>query len=125
MSTEGKEKPIYDTLSGRDPSPEEVFAKIKEMFQVLGILGESLSVEHEGNRYRVTCDEQSFMVYRVSENNGLRHHVPGWPVCLVNSHTIFEESCSPELGRDHCACGRSIEGWLEEISSRFQCVCGG
>ncbi len=125
MSTEGKETPRAGTLSEEDPSPQEVFAKIKELFRVLGILGESLSVEHEGNWYRVTCDEQSFMVYRVAENNGLRHHVPGWPVCLVNSHTIFEESCSPALGGDHCACGRSIQGWLEEISSRFHCVCRG
>lgn len=111
---------LGDEERGRaEQSPEQVFSRIREVFDGLGILGESLFVEHEGNRYRVTCNQQTFMVYRIAENNGLRHHVPGWPVCLVNAHTIFEESGSPELGRDHCACGTSIEGWLEVISDRF------
>lgn len=105
-------------------SPLQVFATIRSLFTGLGVLGENLVVEHEGNLYRVTCDEETFMVYRVAENNGLRHHVPGWPVCLVNSHTIFEEQCSPELGQDHCACGTRLEEWLEVIRKRFQSLRG-
>lgn len=124
MSTDGKGTLETEKLTEAVQSPGQVFERIRALFDGLGILGESLSLEHEGSRYRVTCDERAFMVYRVSENNGLRHHVPGWPVCLVNDHTVFEECCTPELGQDHCACGTSIDGWLDLVSNRFQGGCG-
>ncbi|MBI4963485.1 MAG: hypothetical protein HY913_09420 [Desulfomonile tiedjei] len=98
--------------------PNVVFREIRNAFVELGILNQDLSLEHEGVRYRISCDDRMFMVYRVNENTALRHHVPGWPVCLVNSETIFEESCSPGLGDDHYTCGLNIEEWLELIGSR-------
>ena len=94
-------------------SAEEVFSRIRDRFRGMDLLGRNLVVEHEGNRYRVSCDETSFMVYRVNDNGGPRHHVPGWPVCLVNADMIFEECCSQGLGRDHYSCGLDIERWLE------------
>ncbi|MFH1112937.1 MAG: hypothetical protein V1792_03365 [Pseudomonadota bacterium] len=103
-------------------SAEGVFHRIRDAFRGMGLLGRSLVVEHEGNRYRVSCDEQSFMVYRVNDNGGLRHHVPGWPVCLVNVDMIFEECSCQELGQDHYACGLDIEKWLELVGRR-DCGC--
>lgn len=104
---------ITRPLSERSPSA--VFESIRVFFSDLGLLGRELSLEVDGARYRVSCDERAFMVYRVIENSGLRHHVPGWPVCLVNADTIFEECCSPDLGSDHFACGLDIGKWLEHI----------
>jgi hypothetical protein len=98
-----------------DRSPHVVFARIREVFQELGILGSNLSLEYEGVRYRVSCDDRAFMVYRVNSHSRARHHVPGWPVCLVNSDTIFEECFSPGLSRDHYDCGVDLEKWLEII----------
>lgn len=98
-----------------EASPVELLHHIREFFARLGILGQMVSVEHEGNWYRVSCDQSAFMVYRVNSDGGLRHHVPGWPVCLVNSVTVFEEHCSPGLGDDHCASGADIRRWLEII----------
>ncbi len=109
---------------GCDPhgSAEGVFCRIRDTFRGMGLLGRNLVVEYEGNRYRVSCDEQAFMVYRVNDNGGLRHHVPGWPVCLVNSDMIFEECSCQSLGGDHYACGLDIEKWLELVG-RHGCEC--
>jgi hypothetical protein len=96
-------------------SPQVVFARIRKVFQELGIMGSNLSLEHEGVCYRVSCDDKAFMVYRVNCHSVARHHVPGWPVCLVNSDTIFEECFSPGLSRDHYDCGVDLEKWLEIV----------
>ena len=96
-------------------SPHLVFARIRKVFQDLGVLGSNLSLEYEGVWYRISCDDTAFMVYRVNTNNSVRHHVTGWPVCLVNSDTIFEECSSPGIGRDHYACGVDLEKWLAII----------
>ena len=47
-----------------DRSPHVVFSRIRKVFQDLGILGSNLSLEHEGVWYRVSCDDQAFIVYR-------------------------------------------------------------
>jgi hypothetical protein len=112
-STSETPPPKSDRRSER--SPHMVFSRIRKVFQELGILGSNLSLEYEGVWYRVSCDDQAFMVYRVNSRTGARHHVPGWPVCLVNSDTIFEECFSPGLSRDHYDCGVDLEKWLEII----------
>ncbi len=99
-----------------EQSPEKVFRWIQGVFADLGLLGSMISIEYEGSWYRVSCDETSFMVYRVNEHKLLRHHVPGWPVCLVNSDMIYEEPDSPHLGQDHCACGIELQRWIEIIN---------
>jgi len=97
-------------------SPEALLLRIRDAFTELGILGTDLSLKHDGIWYRISCDEKSFMVYRVNANSGSRHHMPGWPVCLVNSLTIFEECYSPGLGRDHYACEMDIDNWLALVN---------
>jgi hypothetical protein len=96
-------------------SPARIFERIQTEFRNWGILGTSLSLEHRGVQYRVWCDEKAFMVYRVNDGGSPRHHVPGWPVCLVNCDIVFEECCSPTLGTDHYACGLDLENWLALI----------
>jgi hypothetical protein len=100
---------------GSERSPHVVFARIRKVFQELGILGSNLSLEYEGVRYRVSCNDQAFVVYRVNSHSGARHHVPGWPVCLVSPDSIFEECFSPGLSRDHYDCGVDLEKWLKII----------
>lgn len=100
---------------GCQQSPEALFLRIRNIFRELGILGRDLSLQHDGAWYKISCDEKTFMVYRVNVYSGSRHHMPGWPVCLVNSLTIFEECHSPGLGGDHYACGLDVENWLEMV----------
>ena len=115
METSDSRTPASRIARELDCSPADLLVQIRELFREMGLLEESFSLEHEGNWYRISCDADSFMVYRVNTSGGIRHHVPGWPVCLVNRETIFEEHCSEVLGNDHCACGADIERWLEII----------
>jgi hypothetical protein len=109
--------PPIAARDGSERSPDLVFREIRNAFVEMGILNQDLSLEHEGIRYRISCDDRMFMVYRVNESSALRHHVPGWPVCLVSAETIFEECCSPGLATDHYSCRLNIEKWLELIGS--------
>ncbi|MBM3302117.1 MAG: hypothetical protein FJY85_19470 [Deltaproteobacteria bacterium] len=112
------EKSSADTgCDERCESPAAIFERIRREFRNWGIVGRNLLLEHQGVRYRVSCDEKAFMVYRVNESGSSRHHVPGWPVCLVSADMVFEECCSPTLGNDHYACGLNIENWLALIDS--------
>lgn len=108
------EEPPQEHDALPESSPGTLFLRIRNVFSDLGMLGKTLSLKHGGIWYRVSCDEDAFMVYRVN-NSGLRHHVPGWPICLVSSEIIFEECCTPGLGSDHYACAVDIEKWLEMI----------
>lgn len=97
-------------------SPGRIFSRIRSEFEELGILGAQISLEYDGVTYRVSCDEQSFLVYRVNEVGLSRHHVPGWPVVLVSPDVLFEEGGSEALAEDHYACNLTIDTWLELIS---------
>jgi hypothetical protein len=98
-----------------EKSADKLYFRIRCLFQEIGIFGRKLSVEYKGFRYRISCDDKAFLVYRVAGHEGVRHHVTGWPVCLVNSDTIFEECGDPNLSGDHCSCGASLETWLNLI----------
>jgi hypothetical protein len=113
---------LMEGVLSQDRPPRHVFTKIRDVFTGLGILGQKLSVSHDGISYRVLCDEDHFVVYRVNEIKGPRHHVPGWPVVFVNAETVFDECCASGLAEDHCACGMDIEGWLQMIQDAHR-VC--
>ncbi len=100
-------------------APHEAFSAIKRFFNELRIFGEILSFEHEGISYRVWCDEQCFMVYRTNDGGGSFHHVPGWPVCLVTSHTVYEECRAPSLTDDHHTCPLDILRWLHVVAAHL------
>lgn len=100
-------------------TPHEAFSAIKRFFNELRIFGEMLSFEHDGISYRVWCDEQCFMVYRTNDGGGSFHHVPGWPVCLVTSHTVYEECSAPSLTEDHHTCRLDILRWLEVVAAHL------
>lgn len=101
-------------------SPLEAFNAIKHFFSELKIFGEILSLRHEGIPYRILCDEQCFMVYRANDSSGSFHHVPGWPVCLVTSESIFEECSAPLLGEDHHSCELDILRWLQMVVAHME-----
>jgi hypothetical protein len=118
-------KNIVHGRSGRqERSPSVLFDQIRERFARWGALGNQFVIEHEGCRYRVSCDDHAFLVYRVNTESGMRHHIPGWPVCLVNSDTIFEELRSDALGQDHCSCGVALDTWLEIIDRLWRSSSG-
>ncbi|MCA1962191.1 MAG: hypothetical protein LDL33_15525 [Desulfomonile sp.] len=110
---------LTDTSGGRNEilqqAPAALLGQIREYFSAAGLLGATLSLKHQGQWYRISCDDDVFMVYRVNSGLMARHHVPGWPVCMVTRETIFEEHHAPGLGDDHCACGADIARWMRII----------
>lgn len=99
-----------------DDSPDDIFRHIKTLFSELGIFGSVLSLEHEGIAYRICCDDTCFMVYRANDATGSRHHVPGWPVCLVTEQQVFEECRADGIGSDHHACVVRLTHWLDMVA---------
>lgn len=97
-------------------SPGHLFAEIRSRFLEWGILGNCLSLEYRGATYRISCDEKAFMVYRVNTGSASRHHVPGWPVCLVSSDLMFEECGSAGFADDHYSCDLDIDSWVALVS---------
>jgi hypothetical protein len=98
----------------REPGAMD-FERIRDFFHAKGMLGETLQITHEGNEYRVSCDEGTFSVYRVNHGGGAAYGVPGWPVCLVNSEGVFEEAAHPGIRDDHCSCGTDLQEWISII----------
>lgn len=107
--------PSAEGNQDRGQAPAEILGSIREYFIRAGIFGLTLSLKHQGHWYRVSCDDDAFMIYRVNSGLALKHHVPGWPVCMVTRDTIFEEHHDPCLGNDHCASGADIARWMTII----------
>jgi hypothetical protein len=101
-------------------TPSETLEKIRRKLDGLGISHQDLTVDVSGVSYRISLDSDSFVVYRVNHCRGHKHHVPGWPVCLVTRDAIFQECSDEELGADHCSCGVGIEQWLEIVQDQSQ-----
>lgn len=98
-------------------SPSKIFSKLRELFDGMGLMNQEITIEVSGRNYKIKCDQDSFMVYRLHNNVGPRSHVPGWPVCLVNQDTIFEECSSADGVDDYFSCGLTIERWIELLET--------
>lgn len=94
-------------------TPSETLNKIRRRFEGLGLDRHDVTVVVGEISYRIAFDSDSFVVYRINQCRGHKHHVPGWPVCLVTRDAIFEECSDAGLGSDHCSCNLTIDQWLE------------
>ncbi len=99
-------------------TPSETLNKIRKRFNELDRDRHDVIVEVGGVSYRIALNPDSFVVYRFYHCKGHRHHVPGWPVCLVTNDTLFEECSGSGLGTDHCSCNVTIDEWLEIVQEQ-------
>jgi len=99
-------------------TPSETLNKIRKRFNELDRDRRDVIVEVGGISYRIAFNPDSFVVYRINHCKGHRHHVPGWPVCLVTNDTLFEECSGSGLGTDHCSCNVTIDEWLEIVQEQ-------
>jgi len=100
-------------------SPAEVLGRIQARFRELGLFGRTLTVDHRGKAYLVTCDEQAFAVYRRLGRSHLPPGRPGWPVCLVTAEVVVDETSPPQESEDEFASGLSLPEWLDLIESLY------
>ncbi len=98
-----------------EADPADLLSQIRDLFTRLGIDGRTLALTHQGGTYRVSCSEDTFVVYRTNCDIGGNHHVPGWPVCLVDRDNVFQEPTSQHTGGDHCNCGIGLKEWLHMV----------
>jgi hypothetical protein len=103
---------------GQD-SPAELLGRIQARFRELGLWGQTLTVVHGGKTYLITCDEQAFAVYRRLRRGHLPPGRPGWPVCLVTTEVVVDESSPPQVPEDEFASGLSLQEWLDLIESLY------
>jgi hypothetical protein len=102
-----------------EESPAEVLGRIQARFRELGLFGRTLTLEHGGKIYLATCDEQAFAVYRRLRRGHLPPGRPGWPVCLVTSEAVLDETSPPSAPEDDFASGLSLPEWLDLIESLY------
>jgi hypothetical protein len=102
---------------GSEISPAELLGRIQARFRERGCFGATLTLDHQGEKYLVRCDDLSFAVYRLVENCHVSPGRPGWPVCLVTAETVVDETSPPRLPEDEFASGLGLNEWLELIES--------
>lgn len=102
-----------------EESPAELLGRIQAMFRERGIFGSTLTLAHRGEKYLVSCDAQAFAVYRLVEKCHVSPGHPGWPVCLVTSEVVVDETSPPHLPEDEFASGLSLKEWLNLIESLY------
>jgi len=100
-------------------SPAELLGRIQARFRELGLFGRTLTVDHRGKTYLITCDEQAFAVYRRLRRSHLPPGRPGWPVCLVTEEIVVDETSPPQVPEDEFASGLSLPEWLDLIESLY------
>lgn len=97
--------------------PAHLLAEIQNLCRRWGIWGRKISLEHEGQTYLVSCEPQSFIIYRLLPPGAKAPGGPGWPVCLVTQDSFFDECSPPRLEEDHFACHLSLADWLAILAS--------
>ncbi len=107
------DKVIRSETWPRGEATNAFFPQVHHFFQEHGILGRTLSVEHGGNTYRISCSEHTFMVYRVNKHHAVSPGIPGWPVCIID--TRLQECKTQRVQEQHLCSGLELEDWLEMV----------
>jgi hypothetical protein len=105
--------------SGPETSPAQWLRRIQDRFRELGLLGQRLTLSHQGRKYLAACDDRAFTVYRLVEHCHIPPGRPGWPVCLVTADTVIDDTSPPALPPDEFASGLTLPEWLDLIDRTF------
>ncbi len=112
-------KPHISADHASEITPAELLRRIQTRFRERGRFGATLTLNHQGEKYLVRCDDQAFAVYRLVGDSQVSPGRPGWPVCLVTAGTVVDETSPPHLPEDEFTSGLGLKEWLELIESAF------
>ena len=84
--------------SGQKPNPPLILQEFIELFTRRGWLDQVLRIQRGERKYRITCNKTGFFAYRINEYHGISPGIPGWPVCLVTSERITNDSALSKFG---------------------------
>ncbi len=73
-------------------NPAEVLQQLSRIFTAKGWLNQSVRIKYGDKRYRIFCDGNGFIAYRINDRWGDPPGTPGWPVCIVQPDQIIENS---------------------------------
>ncbi len=73
-------------------NPAEVLQQLSRIFADKGWLNQSVRIKYGDKRYRIFCDGNDFVAYRINDRWGDSPGTPGWPVCIVKQDQIIENS---------------------------------
>jgi hypothetical protein len=62
------------------------------VFESKGWLNQTLRIRHRERRYRIFCSEKKFLAYRINDNCHVSHGFPGWPVCIITTDQVIDDS---------------------------------
>ena len=88
--------------------------KFIEIFRGKGWLNKKLGIKYQNKRYWISCNEERFFAYEINDNCGLGPGVPGWPVCLVETDYVYDESEISALTSTKL----DTDDWLNIIASQ-------
>jgi hypothetical protein len=95
-------------------------SEIQIIFREKNLLDKKISIEHEGELYRLLCSAESFIVYRVNQHQHVPPGIPGWPVCLVNENTKCNECEMPSVDPSHLTCDLKLSDWMHKVRQYCQ-----
>ncbi len=73
-------------------TPSDVLEMFVGLFASKGWLNQTLRIRHAQKRYRICCSEKEFFAYRINDHGGVSPGFAGWPVCIVTSDRVIEDS---------------------------------
>jgi hypothetical protein len=82
------------------------------IFESKGWLNRTIRIKRRERRYRISCTETGFIAYRINDYSGLSPGVPGWPVCIVTTEQIIDDS---EMSR-FTSIEPSAQDWLHLLT---------
>jgi len=102
-----------------ETSPAELLRRIQARFRELGLFGAPLTLTHNGEKYLASCDDRVFAIYHLVEKCHVPPGRPGWPVCLVTTEAVVDETSPPQMPEDEFASGLGLKEWPELIEAAY------
>ncbi len=86
----------------------DILQQFVTLFENKGWLDQTLRIRHRDGRYRISCSQRGFFAYRINDQGGLPPGFPGWPVCIITSDQIIDDSKRPAFASTE----PSVYEWL-------------
>jgi hypothetical protein len=80
-----------------DKKPSDILKKFVTIFAANGWLNTTIRIRHQDKRYRISCTEKEFVVYRINDYCFVSPGFPSWPVCLVTDELVISDSDMSEF----------------------------
>jgi len=92
--------------------PQEALESLVGVFESKGWLDQTLRIRHRERRYRIFCSKKKFLAYRINDKGHVPQGFPGWPVCIITTDQIIDDSEMSQFPSDE----PSARDWLRCIN---------